>query len=98
MSLIGRWVSDRTDARALTELGDVILDFDENGQLTYTILGKAKYQIIKLLYKVQDSVIITDQPSAPNIERTEFSLSEDGGLLTLAFGGTAYRFRRQVGG
>jgi Bacterial self-protective colicin-like immunity len=94
MSLIGTWVIERTDVRALTELADVILDFSEDGHLIYTIRDETKHQIIKMQYKVEDSVIVTDQPSAPNVERTGFSLSPDGSLLTLAFGGTPYRFRR----
>ncbi|MFE0759010.1 hypothetical protein ACFW16_33940 [Inquilinus sp. NPDC058860] len=93
MSLIGAWEVDREDARALADLGDVLSKFDEYGDLTYTIRSRHKHQIIKLLYRIEGSVIITDQPSSPRTERTQFSLSDDG-VLTLTFDGVPYRFRR----
>ena len=93
MSLLGAWVVDRTDAKALAELGDVLLEFQEDGQLTYTIRFETKKQIILMWYKVEGIAIVTDQPSAPCEERTVYSLSPDG-ILTLEFGGTPYRFRR----
>jgi hypothetical protein len=94
MSLVGAWVVDETDTRAPADLGDVLLEFGEGDGLLYTIRGRDKDQIIKLRYRVEGSTIITDQPSAPRIERTPFSLSGDG-VLTLAFGGVPYRFRRR---
>jgi hypothetical protein len=92
MSLVGTWVVDETDARALADLGNVQMDFGEGGGLVYTIRGKESDQIMKLRYKVKGSVIVTDQPSAPRVERTQFSVSDD--ILTLAFGGVPYRFVR----
>ena len=93
MNLLGAWAVDRTDARALAELGDVLLEFQEHGQLTYMIRCETKDQIILMRYKVEGDTIITDQPSSPQEERTAYSLSPDG-ILTLEFGGTPYRFRR----
>lgn len=92
MSLLGKWVIDPDDARR-TEIGDIRLDFSADGALTYVIRGLESDQIIKLRYRVEGAVLVTDQPSAPQIERTAFSLSPDG-VLTLAFGGLACRFRR----
>lgn len=93
MNLIGTWIVDEADGRALAELGNVLLEFDENEGLTYVIRGHDRDQIIKLRYRIDGDTIITDQPSAPQVERTRFSISEDG-MLTLAFGGTPYRFYR----
>lgn len=93
MKLIGTWVVDRSDKRALAELGDVLFEFDEDGSLTYVVRAQDRDQIIKLRYRVDGDVIVTDQPSAPNVERTAFSLSDDE-VLTLAFGGVPYRFNR----
>ena len=95
MNLVGAWVVDETDARALADLGDVLLEFGEDGGLIYTIRGQDKDQIIKLRHRIEGPTIVTDQPSAPQIERTAFSLSEDG-VLTLAFRGTPYRFKRRL--
>lgn len=93
MNLLGAWLVDETDKVALARLGDILLEFDEDGGLRYTIREQGKRQIINLRYRVDGSTIVTDQPSAPQFERTQFSLAEDG-VLTLAFGGIAYRFVR----
>jgi len=94
MNLVGAWVVDKTDARAVADFGDVLMEFGDGGGLVYTIRYPGKHQIMLLRYWIEGSTIVTDQPSAPGIERTPFSLSDDG-VLTLAFGGTPYRFRRQ---
>ena len=90
--MIGAWLVDETDARALTDLGNVLLEFGEGGGLLYTIRGQEKDQIVKLQYKVEGFTIVTDQPSEPRVECTQFSLTDD--MLTLAFGGVPYRFVR----
>lgn len=95
MNLTGTWVVDKMDKQATTELGDVLLEFGDDRSLIYTIRGKDKNQIINLRYQIDGATIITNQPSAPRVERTDFSLSDDG-VLTLAFGGTPYRFRRNA--
>jgi hypothetical protein len=92
MSLIGAWVVDETDARAWADLGNVVLEFGEGGGLLYIIRGPEKDQIMSLRYKVEGSTIVTDQPSKPQVEHTEFSLAD--GILTLAFGGVPYRFMK----
>ena len=96
MSLLGTWVVDSSDHRTVAELGDVLLDFREGGQLVYTVRGPSKDEIINLSYKIEGSTITTDQPSSPRPEQTTFSLSPDG-VLTLEFGGIPYRFRREWG-
>ncbi|WP_296554731.1 hypothetical protein [Pigmentiphaga sp.] len=78
----------RMSARA--DLGDVLLEFDEDGNLTYVVRGEKTDQIIKLRYEIDGDTIVTDQPSAPQTERTAFSLEDR--ELTLAFGGVPYRF------
>lgn len=94
MSLIGTWEVDKSDQRALKEFGDVSLEFAADGKLKYTIAAGDKAQIMLMTYVVEDGVIVTDQPSAPRVERTNFSISSDG-VLTLAFGGVPYRFKRR---
>jgi hypothetical protein len=93
MTLVGTWVLDTSDREAIAELGDVLLEFDENGSLTYVVRTNDRDQIVKLRYVIDEDVIVTDQPSAPSVERTSFSLCDDD-VLTLAFGGTPYRFIR----
>lgn len=93
MTLIGRWVIISTDSHALEIFGDVLLNFEEGGNLTYITRSDDKQQIMRMRYEVDGRTIITDQPSAPRVERTPFSFSENG-LLTLLFGGEAVTFRR----
>lgn len=93
MSLVGIWILDKADDSARADLGDVLLEFDEEGNLIYVVRDKETDQIIKLRYQIDGDTIITDQPSAPQTERTIFSLSEDR-ELTLTFGGVPYRFYR----
>jgi len=70
----------------------VPLEFGDGGGLLYTIRGQETDQIIMLRYKVEGSTIVTNQPSEPRVERTQFSLADD--TLTLSFGGVPYRFVR----
>ena len=93
MNLVGVWVVDETDAQALERWGNVVLEFDESGGLSYTIRGDDKDEMIILRYQVEGSTLITDQPSAPRVERTQFSFTPDG-VLILAFGGVPSRFVR----
>jgi hypothetical protein len=94
--LVGTWVVDESDRHALAELGDVLLEFNESGGLTYVIRGDGKQQVILMQYEVEGDTIITDQPSAPRVERTKFSFSDDG-TLVLAFGGEPFTFKRAPG-
>jgi len=93
MNLIGRWIADKSDTLTISELGNVLLEFDEDGSLAYVIRLEDREQIIKLQYRIDGDVIVTDQPSAPRVERTAFSLSDDE-VLTLSFGGVPYQFIR----
>lgn len=92
MSIVGTWEVDGSDKRALAELGDVVLEFDENGGLIYVVREADRSQIINLRYRLDGASILTDQPSAPGIERTAYSIEDD--VLTLSFGGSPYRFLR----
>ena len=80
-SLLGLWRTDREDQWSLREYGDVSLRFEENGKLTYTIHLPNKDQVLCLTYKVEGTWLLTDQPSSPQVERTEFSFTFDGRLV-----------------
>jgi len=95
LNLLGRWVVDESDAQAGADFGDVILEFNEDGQLIYIVRGESRDQVMDLRYKIDGDTLVTDQPSAPKTERTKFSISQDG-VLTLEFGGIPYHFRRQT--
>lgn len=79
--IIGRWRSDPDDPEAIATYGDVLLDFSRNGALTYTIHAEGKRQIMLLTYRIDGDVLVTDQPSAPQEERTKFRVTPEGKLV-----------------
>jgi hypothetical protein len=81
--LVGKWRSDPEDPEAISEYGDVSLDFLPNGGLTYTVRAEGKREIMLLTYRVEGDVLITDQPSHPKEERTRFEIKPCGKLVLL---------------
>ena len=77
---IGAWRIDPSDRWSLREYGNVSLQFENNGKLTYTIELPKKKQIMLLTYRVDGNWLVTDQPSHPKEERTEFYFTDDGRL------------------
>jgi hypothetical protein len=90
--LIGIWKTDPKDSFTQQQYGEVTIEFRENGELIYTIQENDKEQIIFLVYEVIDHFIMTDQPSSPNKELTEFILSEQG--LELIYDGKPAKYLR----
>ena len=70
--LRGSWRTDPVDPWSLREYGDVSLRFDSGRKLTYTAHLPNKEHIMRLTYRVDGSCLVTDQPSSPRAERTEF--------------------------
>ena len=68
-------------------------DFRADGRLHYSVLSGDRWQIMKLVYRVEGNVIVSNQPSSPREERTRFTLQVDGSLV-LEFGGQYSRFLR----
>lgn len=79
--LLGRWVTDPADSESLAEYGDVSLDFEPNGRLTYTIHLAGKRQIMLLTYRVEGNFLVIDQPSEPHEERAAFEMTPTGKLV-----------------
>jgi hypothetical protein len=82
-----------SDETALAEYGHATIEFREDGFLKYTIHGYETDEVILLSYRIDGNQLITDQPSKPKTERTEFSFSDDG-LLLLYFDGVPSLYRR----
>lgn len=76
-NLLGLWMIDPKS----TPEQIVTLEFKDNGQLIYTVIGDQKDEVILLTYRVENDTIVTDQPSAPKIEKTKFSFTPEGKLL-----------------
>lgn len=77
--LLGKWVSQLSDDHESYE--GATLEFKEGGWLDYTIHCAEKDQKIILTYRVEDNILITDQPSHPREERTTFIFTDDGKLV-----------------
>lgn len=94
--LLGTWIRDPEDAESVRKFGNVKLHFTADGQLIYTILDEHKDQKIFLTYRVENNVLITDQPSAPREERTKFQITEEGKLEQEDSDGLTSRYIRDL--
>jgi uncharacterized protein (TIGR03066 family) len=94
--LVGIWKSDSRDKKTIEKFGKVILEFSDNGKLTYTIHEGNKEQKMFLTYRIQGDTLITNQPSKPKEEETKFrfaSVAE----LSLFFGGEESKYIKVIG-
>ena len=86
MEILGCWVLDPNDVNSFEMYGDISMEFKANGELIYTMHSAIKDEIIVMTYEIKGSLLITDQPSYPKKEETEFKMiSKD--RLELFFGG-----------
>jgi len=82
--LYGKWKLIRAEGDL--DLGKgVTMEFMRNGALDYCIDAGNKIQIMKLNFRVEGNMIITEQPSAPSKQKTAFKFDEEG-LLVLDYG------------
>ncbi|TLY46074.1 MAG: hypothetical protein E6K54_08575 [Gammaproteobacteria bacterium] len=78
--LLGTWIRDSDDVESIQLFGNVKLHFTADGQLIYTIFDEHKDQKMFLTYRVENNILITDQPSAPREEKTHFLITDEGKL------------------
>jgi hypothetical protein len=90
-ALIGTWKSDTNDSTGAAAYGDVTLKFGADGTLLYIIREHDRDQTMRLTYHIEPGFIVTNQPSEPRPERTEYQLGEDG-VLILTFAGRKSRY------
>jgi len=88
--LTGDWFSDLNNDETAKEIGDVRLCFSRKKPV-YEIRLPDKAQIINMTFEIKNTKIITDQPSYPQKEETDFYFDEAGGLI-LRFNGLESRF------
>lgn len=91
-NLIGIWQADPNDVVTQQLYGNVTLDFRSNGELIYTIKEEDKEQKIFMIYEVKGKFLITDQPSSPQKEITEYYLTDE--FLELNFNGAKSKYIR----
>jgi hypothetical protein len=85
-SIIGIWHIDSKDMNSIEMLGNVSIEFKVSGELIYIIHLEDRDQLIIMTYEIQGNILISDQPSNPQKEKTEFLITE-AGKLELYFGG-----------
>ncbi|MCW5967907.1 MAG: hypothetical protein KIT57_05300 [Blastocatellales bacterium] len=93
--LIGEWIIDPTDCESIKKYGIVSMKFKENGQLIYRNHFAGETKIMLLTYRIQGDLLITNQPSAPREEQTNYSITPEGKLVLL-YGTRASRFIRSA--
>ena len=60
---------------------DTDLEILPGGQMVYAIREAGQWQVMKLTYRLEGNVIVSNQPSAPREERTRYSFLPDGSLV-----------------
>lgn len=88
-ALVGVWHL----AKRSSDDQDTDLEILPDGRMIYAIREANKWQLMKLTYRLEGNVIVSNQPSAPREERTEYSFQSDGSLI-LSLGGEQTTFRR----
>ena len=91
-ALLGRWVVDPNDGSTVKAFGDVLFEFNKQGDLRYAIRSESKHEIILMTYKPKGDEIVTDQPSHPNPHTTKFVVSDQS--LHLKLTGVPAKFIR----
>lgn len=89
---IGRWQLGDIDGD-LDLVLESTMTFRPDGQLLYVIPTADGQQIMRLTYRQQGDVLITDQASAPKEERTRFKFLNDD-ILVLDYNGSYAEFFR----
>ena len=94
--LLGNWRTDPSDTASLERFGSVRLRFEADGTMAYVIETESTDQVVLLTFEVAGNELVTNQPSAPRIERTRFRFTQDG-LLVLGRDEESSRYVRNPG-
>jgi hypothetical protein len=57
------------------------MEFSADGNLTHMLHAENENRVMLLTYRVDDGTIISNQPSNPREERTQFEITPDGKLV-----------------
>ncbi|MGQ7852788.1 hypothetical protein ACUN24_00915 [Pedobacter sp. WC2501] len=91
--LVGIWNSDLDDEQTKNTIGKVVMTFTTDGQLIYDSYEEGKIQRMNLVYTIIGNTIISDQPSHPQVQQTEFKI-ENNDKLIMEFEGEKTVFTR----
>ncbi|HEX2684280.1 MAG TPA: hypothetical protein VHL77_10120, partial [Ferruginibacter sp.] len=88
--LLGIWKADASHSPTIDNFGNATMEIKPDGQLVYSIFEDGVDQRMLLTYEIDGNFLVTDQPSAPKKERTEFCIVD--GKLELDYDGLKARF------
>jgi len=91
--LIGRWRLAVDDLAARRRFGEHALELTPHGELVQSTVTPGGLTRVLLTWRLEGDVMVTDQPSAPKVERLKVSLLP-GGQLMLGEGQLASRYMR----
>ena len=80
--LFGTWRLQQSK-QDLTAAEETVAEFSPDGNLTYSITQGGKTGIMKMTYRVEGGFILSDQPSSPREEKTEYRIESDGSLVLI---------------
>jgi len=89
---LGTWRLVKSDGSIDVGNG-VTMTFSRDGKLVYVIHRERTDEIMNLVFTVDGDCLVTNQPSRPQTERTEFGFDADGHLV-LDYGGAKTSFAR----
>lgn len=78
--LYGTWISDPTDMASTLRFEKVKLYFIEGKRLTYQVFLGNHQKLYFLTYRIENNILITDQPSDPQEKMTRFRITKEGKL------------------
>jgi hypothetical protein len=93
--ILGTWKLDPSEIKSQQMYGNVSIEFKSTGELIYTVHLKDKEQKMFMTYEVKGNLLVTDQPSMPQSEQTEFRILSDG-KLELSFGGIKSKYIKVI--
>ena len=91
--LIGQWKIFKSEG-AVTYDDSSVMEFTKDGKLIYSVREPDKTVIMNLTYRVDHNLIITDQPSSPREEQTEYEFETDD-ILLLKYKNSKAWFQRE---
>jgi hypothetical protein len=90
--LLGGWTLDPLSPGA-EAFGDVSMTFYPDGELIYTVHGPQADSIRVLSWRLEDGMLVSEQPGSPRPERTPCRVDPDGRLVLGAPGDEAVFIR-----
>jgi hypothetical protein len=92
-NLIGTWKLVKTDKDIDVEDG-VAMVIDPDGKIVYILHSGKKQQIINLTFRLEKDLVISDQPSRPQEQKTKVTF--DRGYLLFDYADSKAWFEREL--